>query len=142
MQLQAYGYHDVMPLAANTTSGFDVFTVLLWSAALIVLLVIGMAFALRLKRRLKAEDDPAAVPAAGFTLSDLRQMHRAGQLTEEEFTKAKEKIVAAAQKAAERASPKGETSPPRDSIDAIRARRLAREAQQLPPEQPDDANGA
>ena len=66
-------------------------------------------------------------------------MHKAGQLTEEEFTKAKEKIVAAAQKAAERATPKGEP-PPRDSSDAIRARRLAREEQerQQQPEQPPD----
>ena len=123
----------VMLLAVSTE--FDVFTVLAWSAGLIVLLVVGMVFALRLKRRMKQHDDEAAaVPAAGFTLSDLRQMHRAGQLTEEEFNKAKEKIVLAAQKAAERIPAMG--NPQKDSTEAIRARRAAREQQLRQPESP------
>jgi hypothetical protein len=120
-----------MPLAA---SDFDVITVLAWSAGMLVLLVVGMAFALRLKRRIRQDDDPTTAPAAGFTLSDLRQMHRAGQLTEEEFNKAKEKIVAAAQKAAERIPATGD--PQKDSTEAIRARRAAREQQLRQPEPP------
>jgi hypothetical protein len=110
-------------LAAEDTSATEV---LLWSAAMLVLLAVGMAFAVRLKRRMKQVDD-APASMAGFTLSDLRQMHRAGQLTDEEFDRAKGKIVAAAQKAAERIPP--QTDPARDSTDAIRARRVAREQQ-------------
>jgi hypothetical protein len=106
--------------------------VLAWSGLLIAVLLIAMVWAMRLKRRLKQDDDVASVPAAGFTLSDLRQMHRAGQISEEEFNKAKEKIVAAAQKTAERMT-QTHTAPAKDSIDAIRARRLTREAPQEPP---------
>jgi hypothetical protein len=106
--------------------------VLAWSGVLIAVLLIAMFWAMRLKRKLKQEDDVASVPAAGFTLSDLRQMHKAGQISDEEFNKAKEKIVAAAQKTADRMTPPS-APPAKDSIDAIRARRLAREAPQQPP---------
>jgi uncharacterized membrane protein len=108
------------------TSSVDVVSVILWSAVLMALLIAGMAFALRLKRRIKAEDSEP-VPVAGFTLSDLRQMHRAGQISDAEFAKAKEKVVAAAKKAAERELDPADPVE-RDSADAIRARRLSREA--------------
>jgi hypothetical protein len=97
-----------------------------------------MFFALRLKRRMKAEDDTPVTPS-GFTLSDLRQMHRSGQLSDEEFARAKEKVVAAAQRAEERM--KDPAVPvQKDSVDAIRARRLAREAhEQSGTDEDDDA---
>jgi hypothetical protein len=124
-------------LAQGNTSLAEV---LVWSAGLIGLLVVGMAFAARLKRRFRDDgDDTPAAAAAGFTLSDLRRMHRAGQLTDEEFERAKEKIVAAAQRAAERAKPADGTVD-RDSPDAIRARRLAREAQERADLAPGDAD--
>jgi hypothetical protein len=111
-------------LAQSRTSPGEVIA---GSVGILILLVVGMAAAARLRRKIKQEDAPA--PALGFTLSDLRQMHRAGQLTDEEFNKAKEKIVAASQAAAERipaVATGAETA--RDSADASRARRLAREA--------------
>lgn len=108
-----------------------------WSMVILGLLIVGMMAAARLRRKIKQEDVTAA-PAAGFTLSDLRQMHRAGQITDSEFERAKEKVVLAAQKAqAARAAtlPAG-TPVEKDSADAIRARRLAREAQEgLPPDE-------
>jgi hypothetical protein len=110
--------------------------VIAWSAALLILLVIGMAAATRLKRRIKEDDEPA--PALGFTLSDLRQMHRAGQLTDDEFNKAKDKIVAASVKQTEFVPPVPGMEPPRDSADAIRSRRLAREGQREEGHRPDD----
>jgi hypothetical protein len=107
-----------------------------WSLVILVLLIVGMMAAVRLRRKLKQEDVTAA-PVAGFTLSDLRQMHRAGQITDAEFEKAKEKVVLAAQKASARQAPPPGTPVNKDSTDAIRARRLAREAQEgLPPEDP------
>jgi len=43
------------------------------------------------------EDEGPAVPGAGggFTLSDLREMHRSGQMSDEEFEAAKSLIVSA-----------------------------------------------
>jgi len=104
-----------------------------WSLVTLGLLIVGMMAAARLRRKIKQEDVTAA-PAAGFTLSDLRQMHRAGQISDAEFERAKEKVVLAAQKAAaaRAAAPPG-TPVEKDSTDAIRARRLAREAREGPP---------
>jgi hypothetical protein len=132
-------------LAQSDTS---VGEVIVWSIGLLIVLVAAMAGAARLRRRIKQDDAPT--PALGFTLSDLRQMHRAGQLTDDEFNRAKEKIVAASQAAAERipaaTTVAAGTETGRDSVDAIRARRLAREAQQpggLPPAagEPDGRDG-
>jgi hypothetical protein len=104
----------------------DPTSVIAWSVAMLLLLVVGLFWATRLKRKFKNEDVPA--PPLGFTLSDLRDMHRAGQLTDDEFAKAKAKIVVAAQKAAEKVpAPQGVVE--RDSADAIRARRALREQQ-------------
>jgi hypothetical protein len=113
--------------------------VIIWCVVLIAALIAGLVFALRLKRRYTAEDDAPAT-ASGFTLSDLRQMHKLGQLTDEEFERAKEKVVAAAKKAAER---KLDPAVPieRDSADAIRARRLAREAQEFADDGKKDPTG-
>ncbi len=106
-----------------------------WSVAILLLLVVGMVWAIRLKRRMNQEDAPA--PPLGFTLSDLRRMHRAGQLTDDEFAKAKDKIVDAAKKAAERMPvPSGVVA--RDSPDAIRARRVVRDAQESGEESNDE----
>ena len=101
----------------------DVAGVIVWLAGLMVVLVVGLTWALRLKRRMAQEEEEPA-PPLGFTLSDLRQMHRAGQISDAEFTKAKDKIVDAAKKAAEQPPPGAAAGAPRDSADAIRARRL------------------
>jgi len=53
----------------------------------------------RVKRRLQEPDPPAS---AGFTLSDLRQLHKSGQMSDEEFERAKAKVVEAARRASER----------------------------------------
>ena len=96
--------------------------------ALVVVSVIGLAVAIRVKRYMQRDDPAGPAPSAGFTLSDLRAMHRAGQLTDAEFEKAKEKIVVAAQKAAERiAAPPPGAPVDRDSADAIRERRRNRQ---------------
>lgn len=106
--------------------------VMVWLAVAMVLFVLGLVWAARLKRRMNREDEP--IPATGFTLSDLRQMHRAGQLSDAEFAKARDKLIEAARKAPERAAAiaaAAVTDPnalaDRFSADAIRARRGARE---------------
>jgi hypothetical protein len=121
-----------LPLAATSPV-----SVIVWSLVILALLVIGMGAALRLRRKIKQEDTNPA-PVTGFSLSDLRQMHRAGQLTDGEFERAKEKVVLAAQKAAERAAPTPGLPLDKDSVDAIRARRLARGTREG--QTPDDPN--
>ena len=65
-----------------------------WSFVLICLLVVGFFAISKLRQWLKEDDTPA--PGIGFTLSDLRQLHKQGQMTDEEFERAKAKIIGGA----------------------------------------------
>jgi len=65
-----------------------------WSFVLICLLLAGFFAISRLRQWLKEDDTPA--PGIGFTLSDLRQLHKQGQMTDEEFERAKAKIIGGA----------------------------------------------
>ena len=65
-----------------------------WSLVLIALLVAGFFAISKLRQWLKEDDTPA--PAIGFTLSDLRQLHKQGKMTDEEFERAKGKIIGSA----------------------------------------------
>ena len=69
------------------------------SLILIVAAIVGFIAVIQVKRWVNKPDQS---PATGFTLSDLRSLHRSGKMTDEEFEKAKALIVAAAQKAAQR----------------------------------------
>lgn len=81
-----------LPLAPNLlAAGEDVLPIFGWSFVLIGLLVGGYFAITKLREWLKSDDaDPAAV---AFTLSDLRQLHRQGKMTDEEFDKAKSLIL-------------------------------------------------
>jgi hypothetical protein len=59
--------------------------------ALLVIAVVGGLFAMWLRRRIANSDAGAS---QGFTLEDLRQMHRRGEMSDEEFTKAKSIMLA------------------------------------------------
>jgi len=56
--------------------------------AAILLVVIGLV----VRKKFQADDEPAI--RTSFTLSDLRQMHQQGQLTDEEFDRAKKALIA------------------------------------------------
>lgn len=79
--------------ATNTSS------IVIWSLLLIGLIVVGWLTVWQVRRRLQRDDLTAN---AGFTLSDLRQLHKSGQMTDEEFDAAKAKVLDAARRAAER----------------------------------------
>ena len=85
----------LFPLAQPSNIG----GVIGWSLVLIVLLIIGAAGVLRLRRWMKEDDLPAG--GIGFTLSDLRQLHKQGKMTDAEFEKAKEMMLGGARKLAE-----------------------------------------
>jgi len=80
-------------LLAQQSSG-SILPVFGWSFVLICLLVCGFFAISKLRQWLKEEDVPAA--GIGFTLSDLRQLHKQGQMTDEEFERAKAKIIGGA----------------------------------------------
>jgi uncharacterized membrane protein len=53
-----------------------------WLLAILVILIVGMYVAVYVKKRLKEPDEPTG---PGFTLSDLRQLYKSGQMSDEEF---------------------------------------------------------
>jgi len=68
------------------------------SGMLLILVIFGFAAVMKLRKNLKgrAEDplqDPTAAQA-GFTLGDLRNLHKAGKMTDEEFKRAQTKLIA------------------------------------------------
>src|SRR5436305_10583753 len=64
---------------------------LTWSAVLVGVLIVLLLVIKWLRRGMKDDESTGG----GFTLGDLRDLHRKGQLSDEEFQKAKAKIVAA-----------------------------------------------
>jgi hypothetical protein len=72
------------------------FEILVCCGAAIVLCAIGFFLAKWLRKRLLAKSD--ASEGTGFTLGDLRELHRSGKMSTEEFEKARALIVAAAKR--------------------------------------------
>ena len=70
-----------------------------WLGALVLLLLVGFGGYSLLKRWMR-EDEPSAgaSDSRGFGLSDLRQLHREGKLSTEEFEATRARIVAAAKR--------------------------------------------
>lgn len=83
------------------------------SLVLLGLLILGWFVVAQVRRRLQRQEE--GLKPAGFTLSDLRQMHKTGQISAEEFERAKEKVLEAARRANERQEArKQETKRPGD----------------------------
>ena len=113
-----------------------------WSAVLLGLVIVGFAVAVRIKRRLSQAEQ--GIGPVGFTLSDLRQLHRSGQMSDEEFERAKEKVVEAAKRAADRAAvsakAQGAAQDPQTNairmaaeLETLRQRRQQAQERQSPP---------
>ena len=86
-------------LNTDWTSQFWV-QMLIGSGVVVVMLLIGFVVVTQIKRRMQTPDEPAG---SGFSLSDLRRLYEEGQMSAEEFEKAKGKVVEAAKRAMERA---------------------------------------
>jgi hypothetical protein len=65
--------------------------VLPWVLVLIAFVVVASVIIMWLHRRIRS-DQPSA--SGGFTLHDLRQMHARGELSDEEFQRARESVIA------------------------------------------------
>lgn len=70
-----------------------------WSIVLIGLLVVAFIAVVYIKKRMLRDED---LSGGGFSLGDLRALHRQGKMTDEEFEKAKQAILDALKRAAER----------------------------------------
>jgi uncharacterized membrane protein len=83
--------------------------VMWWSVVLIGLLLAAFVAVAQVKKRLIRSDDTSG---SGFSLSELRRLHREGKMSDEEFEKAKLVIVGAAQRAAERQAAEAQAKKP------------------------------
>ena len=107
----------------------DSVKIVIWSLVLIGILVMAFALVAKVKRRVHDEVDKNPTATAGFTLSDLRQMHRNGIITEDEFEKAKARIVQSAKRKAGVAS----EASPGDNADSTLADEKSLEFLDEPP---------
>lgn len=73
-----------MKLAMGDTS------ILIWSLVLMGFVFVGFLLVSWVRNRLREPDEPVS---AGFSLGDLRDMHRRGQLSDEEFERAKQQLI-------------------------------------------------
>lgn len=74
-------------------------SVFFWLFVLMGLLIVAGVGVLWFRRWYRSEESPEAV---GFTLGDLRQLHREGQMSDDEFERAKAQIIAGTRRALER----------------------------------------
>ena len=118
-------------ISAAPTDEVSISRIVVWSLVMIGVIIVGWLIVAQVKRRLQGPDDDATgTGGIGFTLSDLRQMHKSGQISDEEFERAKGKIVEAARRSAERMGVPGGGN----GDVAISGRRRRREPDE-PPEQ-------
>lgn len=99
-----------MPLNHALAQDIPLSRIFLASLALIALVVVGLVVVAQVKKRLHASDEDNSQPT-GFTLSDLRALHRAGRMSDEEFARAKEQVIHAARRVAEPEAPKNDQGP-------------------------------
>jgi hypothetical protein len=80
-------------LAQSDTS--SVASVIIWSAILLIILILAFAVYSRFKKWMTEVEAPAAT---GFSFSDLRELHRQGKLSAEEYEAARLRMVASAKR--------------------------------------------
>jgi hypothetical protein len=85
----------IASLLAAAPPNKDYQAIFLWSFVLIALLIVAFAGYSYLKKWMNSAEEPIA---GGFTLSDMRELHRQGKMSTEEFEAARSKMVAAAKR--------------------------------------------
>ena len=69
----------------------DAFQIIVLSFVIVAICGAGFFAISRLRRKVK---EPDQTIGTGFTLSDLRALHKSGQMSDVEFERAKEKLIA------------------------------------------------
>lgn len=85
------GFGVVTPMVLGQSEDFFV-SILPWLGLLVLVILVGGGIAIWMRRRMLL--DQSASPRAGFTLSDLREMARTGEISHEEFEAAKAQMIA------------------------------------------------
>jgi uncharacterized membrane protein len=62
-----------------------------WSLILVAVVVAGFMLVAWVKRRVQHQD---MAPTLGFSLADLRELHRTGKISDEEYERARGKMAA------------------------------------------------
>jgi hypothetical protein len=93
-----------------------------WSMVIMAMLGVGLVIVVVVRRRAQAYQNDAG-PGLPFTLHDLRQLHDDGQLTDEEFERARSRIVSMSKAQLNKPTP---AAPPE-------RREIARDAAPEPP---------
>ncbi|MDQ3440282.1 MAG: SHOCT domain-containing protein [Planctomycetota bacterium] len=83
-----------MPAFTPVTYLAQAASVVGWSFVVIVFVVAGFAIISWLRKWMKEDDIPSG--GAGFGLGELRRMHARGELSDEEFERARGKMTASA----------------------------------------------
>ncbi|MFM1833270.1 MAG: hypothetical protein RLZZ461_1586 [Planctomycetota bacterium] len=78
-----------------------------WLGLLVVIVLIGGGIAIWTRRRLMSGD---AAGSVGFTLGDLRDLHTRGEISTEEFEKAKSQMIAGLTRRDEISGPESSTT--------------------------------
>lgn len=89
-----------MLLAQETANALP--RVFIAALALIVVVIAGFVLASWVRNRLTSNEN---APTVGFTLSDLRKLHESGQMTDAEYERARDQIIAVT-KAPKKTNPK------------------------------------
>ena len=116
---------------------YQTFDIVRWSGVLILFLLLMFAVVVAVRRYLNRDNEEAGAQSAGFTLSDLRSLHRQGRMTDDEFERAKAQMIGRAKldavKALESSSKRRNNDPgvPHDSAAELTAfaRRLKEQAE-------------
>jgi hypothetical protein len=92
--------HAIHALAALAQETKSTHSILLWSGILIVLMLVLFGAVSLLKKWMRPDDLPDR--GVGFTLSDLRELHRQGKISDQEFELTRNNMVAAAKRMTEK----------------------------------------
>lgn len=87
----------------------DTTPVFIWAAILIGALLVMFGLIVYYRKWLNRDE---SVTGAGFTLSDLRRLHKEGKMTTEEFEKAKVAIIGAMKTQMDKPKEQPRTAPP------------------------------
>ncbi len=109
---------DMMGILAAGTNGTDnpsndYLWIFVWSIALVAMVALLYLAIIRLRRWMSGPED---LTPEGFTLSDLRKLHDKGQLTDQEYERAKSQLVQQSQAAINRMAATDKKNPPREGL--------------------------
>ena len=92
-------------LAAAEASTRGMQDVFIWSGVLIGLTLLAFAGYSYLRRWMRSADEPVGEGNRGFTLADLRDLHRQGKMTDAEYEATRAQLVGAAKRMVDQLPP-------------------------------------